>query len=246
MDDIRHMTGGQIFGKILPSEYWSGGFSGSVPRDRWKPLLWELRLGLSRLTEILRAVPPPSLQFHKPPTFARLHDHAEATALADQLAELLAGGGLRYQLVAECRVSSSFEPDWDDRCRAALGDFLTTEVSKRYAAATDGLQDMEVLASHHQKYPGYDYGQLSPLIQRIHAAYIAIALNYLTEVLELMPKYAEDSGQGKRRGPVTVYGSVGMIHSEMTIDLFVSSVGVLGGWSGRCGRERTMAVVGCG
>ncbi|WUA47288.1 rod shape-determining protein [Streptomyces sp. NBC_00273] len=29
-------------------------------------------------------------------------------------------------------------------------------------------------------------------------------------------------------------------------DLFVSSAGVVGGWSGRCGRGRTMAVVGCG
>ncbi|MFC9295034.1 hypothetical protein ACFTWH_17130 [Streptomyces sp. NPDC057011] len=33
-------------------------------------------------------------------------------------------------------------------------------------------------------------------------AYTAIAVNYLVEVLELMPEYAEASGQGKRRAPV--------------------------------------------
>jgi hypothetical protein len=48
----------------------------------------------------------------------------------------------------------------------------------------------------------YDSGKFSSLFQRIHAAFVAIALDYLTEVLELMPKYAEDSGQGKRRDPV--------------------------------------------
>lgn len=42
---------------------------------------------------------------------------------------------------------------------------------------------------------------------RIYAGYVAIAVNYLAEVLELMPDYAEASGQGKRRDPVTVYNT---------------------------------------
>jgi len=51
---------------------------------------------------------------------------------------------------------------------------------------------------------------------RIYAAYVAIAVNYLAEVLELMPEYAEASGQGKRRDPVTVYGNVGAINSQVS------------------------------
>ncbi|MER5688411.1 hypothetical protein [Streptomyces sp. NPDC002205] len=51
---------------------------------------------------------------------------------------------------------------------------------------------------------------------RIHAAYIAIAVNYFAEVLELMPNYADASGQGKRLDPVTVYGNVGLINSEVS------------------------------
>ncbi|MFE2140493.1 hypothetical protein ACFXA3_01805 [Streptomyces sp. NPDC059456] len=49
----------------------------------------------------------------------------------------------------------------------------------------------------------------------IYAAFIAIAVNYLAEVRDLMPDYAEASGQGRRRDPVTVYGNVGAIHSQV-------------------------------
>ncbi|MFF2515933.1 hypothetical protein [Streptomyces sp. NPDC058086] len=200
--DIRRMTGGQIFGYILPSEYWNGAFPGSVPRDRWEARLRELRAGLVGLANILRTMSPPALPRHKPPVFARLRDDVVAASVADQLAALISEGSLRYEQVVDGRFSPSpsFEPGWDYQCHRVLGAFLTTEVPQRFAEATDGLQGMEVIGH-------YDSGQFSSLFQRIHAAFIAIALDYLTEVLELMPKYAEDSGQGKRRDPLTVYNT---------------------------------------
>jgi hypothetical protein len=195
--DIRSMTGGQIFGYILPSKYWNGAFPGSVPRDRREERLRELRAGLVGLANILRTISPPALPRHKPPAFARLRDDVVAASVADQLAALISEGSLHYDLVVDGRFSPSpsFEPGWDFRCHRALAAFLTTEVPQRFAEATDGLQGMEVIGH-------YDSGQFSSLFQRIHAAFVAIALDYLTEVLELMPKYAEDSGQGKRRDPV--------------------------------------------
>ncbi|KOY50134.1 hypothetical protein ADK59_38600 [Streptomyces sp. XY332] len=38
----------------------------------------------------------------------------------------------------------------------------------------------------------------------------------MAEVLELMPVYAEAPGLGKRRDPVTIYGNVGAIHSQVS------------------------------
>ncbi|MFE4824889.1 hypothetical protein ACFRFU_52925 [Streptomyces sp. NPDC056704] len=195
--DVRSMTGGQILGYILPSEYWNGAFPGSVPRDRLEARLKELRAGLVGLANILRTISPPALPRHKPPAFARLRDDVVAASVADQLAALISEGRLCYEKVVDDRFnpSPSFGPGWDFQCHRILGAFLTTEVPQRFAEATDGLQGMEVIGH-------YDSGQFSSLFQRIHAAFIAIALDYLTEVLELMPKYAEDSGQGKRRDPV--------------------------------------------
>ncbi|PPS74382.1 hypothetical protein BV882_12080 [Streptomyces sp. 46] len=65
---------------------------------------------------------------------------------------------------------------------------------------------------------------------RIYAAYIAIAVNYLAEVLELMPKYAEDSGQGKRRDPITInarnIGAIGEVNnSHVSVADTVNSIG---------------------
>ncbi|MGW0883567.1 hypothetical protein [Streptomyces sp. NPDC002671] len=197
--EILNMTGGQVFGYILSSEYWNGAFPGSVPRDRWKVLLRDLRAGLVRLANILRTISPPALPRHKPPAFARLRDDVVAESVADQLAALISEGRLRYEQVVDGRFRYSWpsydEPGWDFQCHRVLGAFLTTEVPQRFAEVTDGLQGVEVIGL-------YDSGQFSSLFQRIHAGFIAIALDYLEEVLELMPKYAEDSGQGKRRDPV--------------------------------------------
>jgi hypothetical protein len=153
--DIRSMTGGQIFGYILPSEYWNGAFPGSVPRDRWEERLRELRAGLVGLANILRTISPPALPRHKPPGFARLRDDVVAESVADQLAALISEGRLRYELVVDGRFSPSpsFEPGWDFRCHRALVAFLTTEVPQRFTEATDGLQGMEVIGH-------YDSGQV--------------------------------------------------------------------------------------
>ncbi|MEU6811823.1 hypothetical protein ABZ920_23165 [Streptomyces sp. NPDC046831] len=126
-------------------------------------------------------------------------------------------------------VSQSFEEP--------LGWFLTREVRTRYRAAlgelqpsapvgsrlaTTGMEHVEGLASGTTGATGRPveesatYRDLAADVHpRIYAAYVAIAVNYLAEVRELMPKYAEDSGQGLRRDPVTVYGNVGFINSQV-------------------------------
>ncbi|MGW6202216.1 hypothetical protein ACWF9B_00965 [Streptomyces sp. NPDC055089] len=190
-------TGGQIFGQILPSQYWNGAYPESVPRDRLRELLIDLRAGLTRLATILRTISPPILPRHKPPAFARLRDDVVADSVADQLAVLISEGRLYYQHVVDGTFTPSptYEPGWEYRCQVTLGAFLTTEVHQRYAEATEGLTGIAIAER-------YDSGEFSALFQKIHASFIAIALDYLMEVQDLMPKYTEDSGQGKRRDRV--------------------------------------------
>ncbi len=116
-----------------------------------------------------------------------------------------------------------------------LDGFLTADVSKRYEAAIFGFKHAEEMAGGWRS-GGYltetaTYREIAVGIHpRIYAAYVAIAVNYLAEVQELMPKYAEDSGQGKRRDPITINASrIGVVgdvtNSNISVADTINSIG---------------------
>ncbi|MFF5760895.1 hypothetical protein ACFY7A_36335 [Streptomyces longwoodensis] len=229
-DSVRDRTGGEILHYVvLSSDYWNGAYPGAVRRDRWQERLRELREALTAVADLLRRLSPPPLPHHRPPAFALLRESAVAVSVADQLTALVTEGP-RYHEAALGGFPASCAIDWYERSRAVLGHFRTTEMPQRFLEATEGLEKMELLARARRRFPQqYDNGALSPLLHRAHAAYVAVALDYLAEVLERMPDYTEASGQGKRRDPVTVYGNVGAIgdvhNSHIAVADTVISIG---------------------
>ena len=108
-----------------------------------------------------------------------------------------------------------------NRLRRPLDAFITTEVGLRYRAATTGFDVVEDLAgafiNGSQLAADPFYRKIADTAHpQIRACYIAIAVNYLAEVYDHMPKYAQDSGQGTPRDPVTVIGNVGAINSTVS------------------------------
>ncbi|WP_194909594.1 hypothetical protein [Catenulispora rubra] len=200
----------------------------------WSPLLAKLHEGLVRVANS-RSVPRLVLPAQHPPKFARLHEAVVAETVADQLAKLIDEIVKQYEAVGDRKwpgQTRGFPPSY--RIESPLLHwFLTAEVVWRYRWATWGLAGAECLAQEvpdggipllHSPDSGRTGGAMlrrayqkltAGLAPRIHSAYIAVAVNYLAEVLDLMPEYAEASGQGKRRDPVTVYGNVGAINSEV-------------------------------
>ncbi|MFJ5035444.1 hypothetical protein ACIQB5_47250 [Streptomyces sp. NPDC088560] len=170
-----------------------------------------------------KSVPRPVLPAQHPPKFARLREDAAAEAVADQLAQLVNEGVELYEAAGKGSPPGSVQGarNWS-RFEHLLEPFLTAEVRQRYQASTYGFGCAELLATGQTPWPTInkrrqrEFQEIAAgIAPRVHAAYVGIAINYLAEVLELMPDYAEASGQGKRRDPVTVYGNVGAIHSEV-------------------------------
>ncbi|MFH8739473.1 hypothetical protein [Streptomyces sp. NPDC017964] len=199
-----------VAGGLLPSAASRQDPSGSEMR----PILRELHEGLVTVTDSLtRPVPHRALlPVQHPPAFARLREDVVAETVTEQLSTLIDEGVAQYEAAhaAGGWPGSSPQSRLATRFASSLGSFLTTEVAQRYETATRGFDYMES-TSGNQRYRSVAAG----IHPRIYSAYVAIAVNYLAEVLEFMPAYAEASGQGKRRDPVTVYGNVGAINSEI-------------------------------
>lgn len=153
-----------------------------------------------------------------PPKFARLRENVVAETVAERLATLIAEGINQYEVArAQIWPGISRESMLNLRFEGSLFGFVTEEVSRRYRRVTRGLAHVEQLAYTTDQTRYSEYREIAAGIhQRIYSAQVAIAVNYLAEVLELMPDYAEASGQGKRRDPVTVYGHVGTLYSEVS------------------------------
>src|SRR5262249_28321187 len=111
---------------------------------------------------------------------------------------------------------SSPLPTFSDRFQQPLDKFLTTEIHERYTKATQGFDGVEWLAEEwlpRKGHPADDrmYQEIAVgILPKIHSAYIAIIVNYLAEVQQLMPAYAEASGQKKPEPRVS------MIFSDST------------------------------
>ena len=194
-----------------------------APDSEVSPILNQLHQGLVTLANSLgRSIPRPApLPAQHPPKFARLHEDASADGVSDRLTRLIGEGVELYEAAGKDSPPALGQGTRNcSRFEHALAPFLTEEVRQRYRVATGGFGNAELLATGqmggHGEQRRREFREIAAgIAPRIHAAYVAIALNYLAEVLELMPDYADASGQGKRRDPVTVYGNVAAIHSQV-------------------------------
>ncbi len=238
---MTHILGGFNWAAGDPPNWDPGGIRGTLypalqemdRGDSWllRASEGEVRLVLSELHRCLVAlagslpssVPrSPLLPVRRPPKFARLHENTVAESVAEELATLIDEGTRQYEAALRGGwTGSSRKSALSWRFEDVLAAFLTDEVRRRYQEATDGFEHVEVMAggrpanlTDHLTYAAYRE-TAAGIHPRIHSSYVAIATNYLMEVLELMPDYAEASGQGKRRDPVTVYGNVGAINSQV-------------------------------
>ncbi|MGW2448413.1 hypothetical protein [Streptomyces sp. NPDC001675] len=196
-----------------------------------RALLEDLHRGLITVADTLvRSIPrPPLLPEKHPPTFARLHDAVVAETVAENLAALIDEGLSQYRAVLKGGGPGSDRSlTLGERFSNALKAFLTHEVWQRYDAATHGFEFLtrRMREGHDER----DSPRSKAIHQRLFASYAAIGINYLAEVLDLMPNYAEASGQGPRRDPITVYGNVGAIgevnNSNVTVAHVVSDIGM--------------------
>ena len=187
---------------------------GAAPTGELRLVIEELHKSLITLADSLTSsAPRPALPAQHPPGFARLHEHVAAETVTEELAMLIDEGARQYEEALSCEwPSASPERRWSERFRDSLDMFVTTDVRGRYETATRGFHHVEGLSGAGAVYRDIAY-DIHP---RIYSSYLTLAINYITEVLELMPSYAEASGQGKRRYPVTVYGNVGAINSEVS------------------------------
>lgn len=203
-----------------------------IPADETRILLSELHKCLMLLAQQAATSmrPPATLPVQHPPGFARLREDVVAQSVAEHIAAAIEQGidefhRSRAGLWSDYQFRHSWLP-LEDRSlfrilHSPLAAFVTGEVEQRYHAATRGFDFVEDLAG------AFIHGsQLSadPLYRKIadtahpqiRACYIAIAVNYLAEVYLLMPTYAQHSGQGAPRDPVTVFGNVGAINSTVS------------------------------
>ncbi|MFE4719738.1 hypothetical protein ACFRLW_25570 [Streptomyces sp. NPDC056728] len=201
------------------------------------PVLTLLHRGLIELADGLPgtipvpAVPPAP----HPPEYARLHEDAFAEEVTENLARCINDAlslyeavrrsdwpGLRPESWQNHHLHLYTDPVLHERFPEALDDFAPTTVAGGYYSAVERLYHLPELTFQRRRNSVWDprsfpeVRELSRrLIQQVYSAHIAIAVNYLAEVQERMPRYLELSEQGKRRDSVTVHGNVGAINSQV-------------------------------
>ncbi|GHE16014.1 hypothetical protein [Streptomyces alanosinicus] len=189
-----------------------------------RPVLNELHSGLIALADSLMTLPRPDLPpTQHPPQSAWLREGRIAGEVSEQLTERINEAVKDYEAAREAGWSDSWMPGksyWAAHFAAPIGAFRMGAIFHGFTAAVSGLGGVESLSgspgANRDPYMFSDYLVVATGIRtRIHSAYLAIAVNYLAEVLELMPTYAEASGQGKQPAPVVVHGNVGAINSKV-------------------------------
>jgi hypothetical protein len=161
-----------------------------LPEGQWQDYLEELHRGLITVQDGLATMPAPAaLPDRKPPTDAKLREHVAKDAITEDLITFVTrADGLRRAAAAGPRPTE-FDREWrlDGRL---LDEFLTVAVRDRFHQATAGFPQVA----------GWGAEDITRGSQSIlYLAYVTIALDYLSEVLKLMPDYADASGQGTTR-----------------------------------------------
>ncbi|MEU6238554.1 hypothetical protein [Kitasatospora sp. NPDC047058] len=170
-----------------------------------------------------------------PPRHGRLGDGIVGRALCEEIAQqLTAGEALRRAAAAGEPVVPAIRA-WVAATAGVLDRGLTNDaVGDGLRLLTQGLRSCGKRAVPH------------PVA--LAGAYLTLGLEYLGKVEKQMPDHIEASGQGPQRAPVTVYGNVGAINSEVTNSSFavaetVREIGVTIGALDRAGQGDTAAAL---
>ncbi|MFJ8444024.1 hypothetical protein [Kitasatospora griseola] len=188
-----------------------------LPGEQWLPLLTSLKGALSEAAVWLDTMPPfkPAGPLH-PPRDARFTANVSPSAADERLTAFLLERTSRFAALATGRASAQ-PPDWD-LGESLLDGFLTTEVARRFQRVTEGARNVADLSAD---------ATTADIRHRLHLAYLALSLNYLMEVSNQMPEYAERSGMGEPRPPVTINGNVGQVNIADTIRFIGANVAAI-------------------
>ncbi|MET8751358.1 hypothetical protein ABZW32_14855 [Streptomyces sp. NPDC004667] len=224
-------VGGEVY---TLRHYMEGGPASRHQQQVWtnkmRALLADLHPRLITLANSLaRSFPAPLLPVRHPPKFARLQEGAFVEEVTEKLAACIDEG---LRLYASARRSGWPGPQrekgpngrwdlvFDGRFPTVLSSFQQYEVFGGYTDAIEGFENIGALEFQEgglwdpQAFPE-DRAIADRIVRRVYCGYAAIAVNYLAEVQELMPRYLGLSEQGKRRDGVTIYGNVGALNSEV-------------------------------
>lgn len=171
---------------------------------QWKEFLGDLHASLITLRTRLRALPPLALpsEVH-PPNFARLKDHVTAQSTAQRLTDLIDEGlGIHRTPPTGTDRRPPDHARWTRRCGEVLRNFLTVDVAHNYNTAVTGFDTVEVLLysdfgpGSRSRFRGASAElEMPERTGSTYAAFVAVAVGYLAEVLDRMPDYAAASGQ---------------------------------------------------
>ncbi|MFD5146460.1 hypothetical protein [Streptomyces sp. NPDC058401] len=188
-----------------------------LPEGKWTELLAALRDGLRRAAQGLGSRPPfEPAGLLRPPQDARFAADVAPSAVDERLTEFLLDRTRRFARLAAGTVPLE-QSDWE-LGGGLLDGFLTTEVAARFRRTTKGA---EAVARWPQNAVTAD------VRRRLHLAYLAITLNYLTEVSFQMQEYTNRSGMGEPSRPVTIHGNVGAVNIADTIQFIGSNVAAI-------------------
>ena len=177
-----------------------------LPRGEWERFLGDLHSALTTTADRLSALPPPELlPLVQRPDEAKLRDHMSAEAMTGQLDRFITQTTALRDAALVGAWPGPFGADWS-LDGDLLDGFVTKEIRDRFTRATAGFDSVA-------RWNATDIAPDSHA--RIYLAYVAIALNYLTEVREHMDKYARDSGQ--KPGDQIMVHVDKMSHSSVTV-----------------------------
>lgn len=188
-----------------------------LPEGEWPALLDALRDSLRRAAKGLGSRPPfEPAALLRPPQDARFAADVAPSAVDERLTEFLLDRTRRFARLAAGTVPLEMS-DWE-LGGGLLDGFLTTEVAARFRRTTHGAEAVA-------RWPRDAI--TADVRRRLHLGYLAIALNYLTEVSFQMQEYTNRSGMGEPRRPVTINGNVGAVNIADTIQFIGSNVAAI-------------------
>ncbi|MFF2331831.1 MULTISPECIES: hypothetical protein [unclassified Streptomyces] len=166
-------------------------------------LVEDLAAVARRLHALPSYEPPPGLS---PPRVARLREDTVAEAVEDRIFEYVEKQSRRF-LATPPHGFSMAVPTWDAGARL-LTDFLTADVLQRFERTTVGFQAVS----------RWDDTSAAPVVRsRMHRIFVTFALNYMVEVLNSMPEYADHSGENTQKNGITIQAGVVQIANTLNV-----------------------------
>ncbi|WP_370072874.1 hypothetical protein [Streptacidiphilus sp. MAP5-3] len=200
---------------------WDGPGNAVMPEGAWPRILSGLHRRLAESSVVLAGLPetPPPQPRH-PPKDARFEEHVAPSAVDERLMAFTLEKAER--LTRLCDPSARVRPsDWTMGA-GVLDGFLTDEVGDRFSRVIEGSAEIS-------RWP--DGAVSHEVRRRLCLSYMALVLNYLTEVSQNMPEYTDRSGMGDKPKVVNNFhaaASVMIAEKIQNINSTISAVSLRG------------------